>query len=53
MCGTWTWNVTVSMDITGGTNYSLVGSKLMKAVHAACVDSNDSVARPPEPDPEQ
>ncbi|MCB9169996.1 MAG: hypothetical protein H6594_06550 [Flavobacteriales bacterium] len=31
-CGTWTWNVTVSMDITGGTNYSLVGSQQMKAV---------------------
>ncbi|HMQ77789.1 MAG TPA: hypothetical protein PKE21_17040 [Flavobacteriales bacterium] len=44
-CGTWTWNVTVSMDITGGTNYSLLGSQQMKAVPFAL--NALSTANPP------
>lgn len=44
-CGTWTWNVAVSMDITGGTNYSLVGSQQMKAVPFAL--NAMSTANPP------
>ncbi|MEZ4739075.1 MAG: hypothetical protein R2818_06885 [Flavobacteriales bacterium] len=45
-CGTWTWNVTVSMDITGGTNYSLVGSQQMKAVPFA-LNTLSTASQPP------